>query len=239
MRHGSSDSAASPRRSKGHLAAVARPAVTVVDLASASVPSTWTAYNDIPGVVYPGSSGTLQATVSVPAAGTLRILARRLVQAKARAVGRWPEGRDSARPSQSPGRRYPIRRAGAHAGEPPPGTHVQRGRLQPWQRWIAAGDRPARRQPRRLGPPCDLRQARQTRVRCAAGASTGSKPSRRRPGRRLVEGEKRWTSAQIRHICRVVGLVGCEHMFAVLEGTVDQALERAPGGVPARGALDL
>jgi hypothetical protein len=56
--------------SKGHLAAVARPAVTVVDLASASVPSTWTAYNDIPGVVYPGSSGTLQATVRVPAAGT-------------------------------------------------------------------------------------------------------------------------------------------------------------------------
>ncbi len=55
---------------KGHLAAVARPAVSVVDLASGNVPSTWAAYDDIPGVVYPGSSGTLQATVSVPAAGT-------------------------------------------------------------------------------------------------------------------------------------------------------------------------
>jgi hypothetical protein len=53
----------------GHLAAVARPAVTVVDLASATVPSTWTTFNDIPGVVYPGSSGTLEATVSVAAAG--------------------------------------------------------------------------------------------------------------------------------------------------------------------------
>ena len=37
----------------GHLAAVARPAVTVVDLASGGLPSTWAAYNDIPGVVYP------------------------------------------------------------------------------------------------------------------------------------------------------------------------------------------
>ena len=35
-----------------------------------------------------------------------------------------------------------------------------------------------------------------------------------------------WISAQIRHSCRVAGLVGCEHMFATLEGTVDQVLER-------------
>jgi hypothetical protein len=54
----------------GHLAAVARPAVTVVDLATAGLPSTWRSYNDIPGVVYPGSSGTLQATVRVATAGS-------------------------------------------------------------------------------------------------------------------------------------------------------------------------
>ena len=49
---------------------------------------------------------------------------------------------------------------------------------------------------------------------------------------------KRWISAQFRHICRVVGLVGYEHMFATLDGTVDQALERRREARRARGARD-
>jgi hypothetical protein len=53
----------------GRLAAVVRPDVTVVNLSSGSVPAAWQAFSDSPGAVYPSASGTLEAAVSVPAAG--------------------------------------------------------------------------------------------------------------------------------------------------------------------------
>jgi hypothetical protein len=55
--------------SNGRLAAVVRPAVSVVDLASATMPATWQALGDGSGAVYPAPSGALEATVTLPATG--------------------------------------------------------------------------------------------------------------------------------------------------------------------------
>jgi hypothetical protein len=55
--------------SNGRLAAVVRSAVTVVNLASATVPAGWRTFSDSPGAVYPSPSGTLEAAVSVPTTG--------------------------------------------------------------------------------------------------------------------------------------------------------------------------
>jgi hypothetical protein len=53
----------------GRVAAVIRPGVVVVDLAAATIPSTWQPASDDPGAVYPAPSGTLQAAVSVQTTG--------------------------------------------------------------------------------------------------------------------------------------------------------------------------
>jgi hypothetical protein len=55
--------------SNGRLAAVVRPSVTIVDLSAGSLPAGWRAYSESPGAVYPSPSGTLEVSVSVPAAG--------------------------------------------------------------------------------------------------------------------------------------------------------------------------
>ena len=55
--------------SNGQVAAVVRPAVTVVDLSSAGFPSTWQAAADGSGAVYPAPSGTLETAVPVSATG--------------------------------------------------------------------------------------------------------------------------------------------------------------------------
>lgn len=53
----------------GSLSAVFRSPATVVQLSAASHPASWATYSGSPDVVYPSGPGTLQATVSVPAAG--------------------------------------------------------------------------------------------------------------------------------------------------------------------------
>ena len=55
--------------SHGRVAAVVRPAVTVVDLSAGVLPPAWQVYDGSAGAVYPTRPGTLQAAVSVPAAG--------------------------------------------------------------------------------------------------------------------------------------------------------------------------
>jgi hypothetical protein len=55
--------------SHGRVAAVVRPAVTVVDLSAGVLPPAWQVYRGSAGAVYPTSPGTLQAAVSLPAAG--------------------------------------------------------------------------------------------------------------------------------------------------------------------------
>jgi hypothetical protein len=53
----------------GRLVAAVRPAVKVVDLASAALPAGWLPSADSPGGVYPSAAGTLRTTVRVPADG--------------------------------------------------------------------------------------------------------------------------------------------------------------------------
>ena len=53
----------------GRVAAVIRPGVVVVDLAAATIPSTWQPASDVPGAVYPAPSGTVEAAVGVQATG--------------------------------------------------------------------------------------------------------------------------------------------------------------------------
>jgi hypothetical protein len=53
----------------GRLAAVVRPAVTVVNLSSAVLPAGWRAVGDSSGAVVPSPSGSLESTVAVAAAG--------------------------------------------------------------------------------------------------------------------------------------------------------------------------
>ncbi len=55
--------------SGGRLATVFRDAVTVVGLDTAARPVSWQSYSGSPGVVYPSGPGTLETTVTVPAAG--------------------------------------------------------------------------------------------------------------------------------------------------------------------------
>jgi hypothetical protein len=55
--------------SNGRLAAVVRSPVTVLDLSAGALPPTWQVYGGRAGAVYPQRPGTLQAVVSVPAAG--------------------------------------------------------------------------------------------------------------------------------------------------------------------------
>ena len=56
-------------KERGRLATVQRPRATVLQLSQASYPSSWQAYSGSPNVVYPSPSGTLRATVAIPASG--------------------------------------------------------------------------------------------------------------------------------------------------------------------------
>jgi hypothetical protein len=53
----------------GRLAAVSRPQPIVLALSKGAYPPSWQSYSGSPDVVYPGRSGTLTSTMTVPSAG--------------------------------------------------------------------------------------------------------------------------------------------------------------------------